>query len=58
MNAFCKLKTGECMLIWSDNIEEKTIHLFPMDKIDYNVEYDTPDIYSYEDIEELGCEPF
>ena len=58
MSEFCKLKTGECMKIWSDNVDENTMHLFPMSLLDYDIEVDTPDIYSYEDIEKLRCDPF
>lgn len=54
--SFCKLKSGKVKFIWSDNIEEETMHLFPAElAYSYDIEWDIPDIFSYEEIEHLRC---
>lgn len=41
MHTYCKLKNGEIMIVWSDNVEEETVDLYPLSKKDtFDVEFD------------------
>ena len=57
--SYCKLKNGKIKYIWSDNIEEETMNLFPAElSFTYDIEFDLPEIYQYGDIEHLRCDSF
>lgn len=51
MNTYCKLKTGEIMVVYSDNQYEETMHLYPFEKEHtFDVEVKTVTKYPYSDI--------
>jgi hypothetical protein len=55
MNKYCKLKSGEIVVIWSDNVSDKTVDAYALSKErTYDVEVDVPDTYQYSDIEEMN----
>ena len=55
MSEYCKLKSGEVVVIWSDNVSDETIDAYPLSKEgSYDVEVDVPDTYQYKDIEDMN----
>ena len=51
MHTFAKLKTGEIMILWSENTNEETMNLIPMNQCnefgDYDPECFTTKEYPY-----------
>jgi len=47
MQTYCKLKTGEVMVVWSDNTAEGTYDLMP---VGYDPEVDVCTTVSHEDV--------
>ncbi|KKL06849.1 hypothetical protein LCGC14_2591900 [marine sediment metagenome] len=52
MHTYVKLKNGEIWILWSDNVEEETMHVYPLDRKDnWDVEWDKCTEINYSDIE-------
>jgi hypothetical protein len=59
MSQFCKLKTGEVMVVWSDNEEDdpQTMHLYPLGLLhEFDVEVHVTHVYPYSVIEYIRCD--
>lgn len=51
MTTFCKLKDGREMIVFSDNTDERTMHVFPVDEFNhYDAEYLQCEEVPYSDI--------
>lgn len=54
MTNFVKTTDGKVHVVWSDNVDEKTMHLIPISSTWGNGQYDpesaSTNIYDYEDI--------
>ncbi len=52
MNTYIKLKNGKIWILWSDNVEEKTMHVYSLDrKDDWDAEWDRLTVINYSDVE-------
>lgn len=58
MHTYCRLKNGKIMIVYSDNVDEKTMHLFELDELDelgnYDAEFLTTEEYCYSEIEQVS----
>jgi hypothetical protein len=52
MNTFAKLKSGEIMVVWSDNSTEETMNLYPISCMPFDPEVHTTREYPYSAIAE------
>ena len=51
MRTYCKLKDGSEMVVFSDNTDEETMHVFPVEElINFDVEYISCKEIPYSDI--------
>lgn len=51
MTTYCKLKDGREMVVWSDNTDEETMHVYPVqDLIRYDAEYQMYEEVKYSDV--------
>jgi len=51
MHTYILLKSGEIVILWSDNTEDETINAYPLSKKDtFDVEWDTTKEYPYSEI--------
>jgi len=49
---YIKTIDGKEWKLWSDNIDEETMHVIPKDKEhEFDVEFDTCDMITYKDVE-------
>lgn len=52
MHTYCKLKNGDVVIIWSNNIEEKTILAYPIEQEDeFDIEWDYLTEYKYSEVD-------
>lgn len=49
----CQLKDGSIHNVWSDNVDEKTLSIYALEK-DFDVEVDVADTVNYSDVEKTG----
>ena len=49
-NLYCKTKSGKIFKVWSDNVDEKTMNVFPYDE-QFDAESTNTDIIPYADID-------
>lgn len=52
MNTFARLKTGEIMVVWSDNTTDETMNLYPLSCMPFDPEVHTTKVYPYSAIAE------
>ena len=53
---YCKLKTGEVVIIWYDNQQKETIQAYPLDQEEYfDISWCPLKEYTYNEIEEFDC---
>lgn len=51
MHTYVKLKDDTIWILWSDNTEEETMHVYPLDKEDdFDVEYDMLKVVKYNEV--------
>jgi hypothetical protein len=42
MHTYCKLKNGDIVIVWSDNVEQETIAAYLLErKDDFDIEFDS-----------------
>jgi hypothetical protein len=54
---YCKLKDGREMVVYSDNTDIETMHVFPVEHLPYDPETLACDEVKYEDIERTDTNP-
>jgi len=51
MHTYVKLKDGRIVIIWSDNTEEETMHVYPVDMDPpFDIEVDSCEMVNYDDV--------
>lgn len=51
MHTYCKLKDGTIMVLYSDNVEKETMHLYDLEELeDFDAEFLTTTEHPYTDI--------
>lgn len=51
-NLYCKTKAGKFFKVWSNNVDEKTMHVYPHNE-QFDAESTVTDIVQYSEIEKV-----